>query len=130
MNTMKLEINNINPEALYGFDMSTNRRVFNQWRSFAKEGFMSKKGMLAVAALGVLVCSALAINAAVNGTNVNNSGLMDEVLVTAHAPAMMLDEVVVRPGGAGDGQMPEVVVTAAGPRMIVAAPSVVPVELN
>ena len=91
---------------------------------------MSKTGSFAVVALAALILGVLTAYAAVSGATHSNAGQMDEVLVTAHAPAMMLDEVVVRPGGAGDGQMPEVVVTAAGPRMVVAAPSVVPVELN
>jgi hypothetical protein len=130
MNKMKLEINNINPEAASGFDMSTEPRVFNQWRARAREVSMSRTGSFAVVGLAALVLGVLTAYAAVSGGFHGSAGQMDEVVVTAHAPAMMLDEVVVRPWGVADGLMPEVVVTAAGPRMVVAAPSVVPVELN
>lgn len=130
MNTMKLEFNKINPEANSGCDKFTDLSDNYQRRSHAKEVTVSKKGMLVVVAAGVMLCGALVAYAAISGESHNNVGRLDEVVVAAHAPAMMLDEVVVRPGGAGDGRMPEVVVTAVGPSLVVAAPSVAPAEVN
>jgi hypothetical protein len=130
MNTMKLEFNKINPEANSGCDISMEVSKEYQRRSHAKEVAMSKKGMLAVVAMGALLCGALVAYAAVSGDARNSSGRMGEVVVTGHAPAMMLDEVVVRPTGVAGGLMPEVVVIGAGPSLLVASPRFERTELN
>lgn len=146
MNMMKLEINNINPETNNGFDISMNREDKHQRRSYAKEVAMSKKGMLAVVAMGALLCGALVAYAAVSGDARNVSGRMDEVVVAGHAPAMELKEVVVygsdqpTAGGAyavlepqapvSNTLIPEVVSTASRLHPVIASPRVERTELN
>ena len=146
MTTMKLEINNINPEDNNGCDISTNRRVTHQRRLDAKEDSMSKKGTLAVVVLGALLCGALVAFAAVSGESQNNAGRMNEVVVSGHAPAMELKEVVVygsdQPSAGGaygplepqapvsSTLIPEVVSTASRLQPVIAAYRFERTELN
>ncbi len=91
---------------------------------------MSAKGIVMTVGLVAVLVGAMVAFAAAGSESRGGAGRMDEVVVAAHAPAMMLDEVVVRPVDLTGAMMPEVVVTAQGPRVVVAAPSVVPVEMN
>lgn len=91
---------------------------------------MAAKGMMVVIGLAVVLFGAMAAVATVRSESHRDAGWMQEVVVTAQGPAMMLDEVVVRPVDLTGATMPEVVVSAPGPRLLAAARRVVPTGLN